>query len=147
MGRAGRLAGAIVAQTGSQYFLVGQTKEPCNFAEHGFEPPGRSLVEAPWFVRLGTTRAVTLAQPCLELAVEGEELALVLAHRFVIERNGSVSERLWRLVLAGGDPDSEVDPWQSPAGDESTGNVDARWLGAMPAPFWQIIRNTVLRCL
>ena len=138
MGRAGRLAGAILAQTGGQYFLVGQTKEPCDFPEHGFEPPGEPSDKAPWFVRLGATRAVTLAPPCLELAIEGDELARVLAHRFVIERNGSVSERLWRLVLADGDPDSEVEP---------TGDVDARWLGEMPAPFWQIVRDTVLRCL
>jgi len=138
MGRAGRLAGAIVAQTGREYFLVGQTKEPCDFPEHGFESPGKPPDKAPWFVRLTATRTVTLAPPCLELAHEGEELARVLAHRFVIERNGSVSERLWRMVLAGGDPDSE---------DEPTGDVDARWLGAMPAPFWQIVRDTVLRCL
>jgi hypothetical protein len=139
MGRAGRLAGAIVAQTGEQYFLVGQTKEPCDFAEHGFDVPAKPVEEAPWFVRLGAARAVKLAPPRLELELEGEELARVLAQRFVIERNGSVSERLWRLVLAGGDPDAEDD-------DEPTGDVDARWLGAMPAPFWQIVRDTVLRC-
>ena len=137
MGRAGRLAGAIVAKTHDRYFLVGQTKEPCDFTAHGFEPPAKAVEGPPWFVRLGATRAVVLAPPCLELSEEGEELAHVLAHRFVIERNGSVSERLWRLVLAGGDPDSD---------DEPTGDVDARWLGAMPAPFWQIVRDTVLRC-
>ena len=141
MGRAGRLAGAIVAETGDQYYLVGQTKEPCDFAAHGFEPPAKPVEGAPWFGRLGRTRAVELAPPRLDFAIEGEELARVLAHRFVIERNGSVSERLWRLVLAGGDPDAEDDP-----GNEPTGDVDARWLGAMPAPFWQIVRDTVLRC-
>jgi hypothetical protein len=70
--------------------------------------------------------------------LESEELASTLAHRFVIERNGSVSERLWRLVLHRGDTDAE---------DEPEGVVDARWLGEMPAPIWQVIRDSVLRCL
>jgi hypothetical protein len=56
----------------------------------------------------------------------------------VIERNGSVSERLWRLVLAGGDPDAE---------DEPRERIDARWLGEMPSPIWRMIRDTVLRCI
>ena len=137
MGRAARLAGAIVAHSGDEYFLVGQTKEPFAFAEHGFEPPAKPVEGPPWFVRLGALGTVKLSPPLLALGIEGEELARVLAHRFVIERNGSVSERLWRLVLAGGDPDAEGEP---------TGDVDARWLGAMPPPFWQIVRDTVLRC-
>jgi hypothetical protein len=48
----------------------------------------------------------------------------------VIERNGSVSERLWRLVL--GDAPAEV--------------VDLRWLGQMPLQVWQVVRDTVLKC-
>jgi hypothetical protein len=31
--------------------------------------------------------------------------------------------------------------------DEPEGAVDARWLGEIPAPVWQIVRDTVLRCV
>ena len=139
MARAARLAGALVVQTGSQCFLVGQTKEPCDFAANGFEPPGALPSGAPWFVPLCPTRTVSLSAPRLALSVEGEEAARILAQRFVIERNGSVSERLWRLVLNGGDPDADD---AAPIED-----LDARWLGDIPAPFWNIVRDTVLRCV
>ena len=128
MTRAFRLAGAIVAQSGEDYFQIGVTKEPCDYAGAGFERPESEPTSPPWFVRL---RAV-------EARVGGEELAHALAERFVLERNGSVSERLWRLVLSGGDPDAD---------DELGERVDARWLGEMPAPIWQMLRNTVLRCI
>jgi len=90
--------------------------------------------------RRGLGRAAGGARggPWLEIAVEGEELARRLAARFLIERNGSVSDRLWRLVLRG-DPDAE-----DPARDAV---VDARWLAEMPAPIWDIVRAQVLRCL
>jgi hypothetical protein len=140
MARAARLAGALLLETGSRCFLVGQTKEPCDFGAHGFEPPSALPDAAHWFVPLRPTRAVSLPVPRLVLSVEGEEAARVLVQRFVIERNGSVSERLWRLVLNGGDPDAD---------DEATTDedLDARWLGDIPAPFWNIVRDTVLRCV
>jgi hypothetical protein len=138
MARAFRLAGAIVAQTDDEYFQIGVTKEPCAYGGAGFERPESEPIRSPWFVRLHPLSGrVRLSPPWLELSLGGEELARTLAERFVIERNGSVSERLWRLVLAGGDPDAD-----EPAPER----VDARWLGEMPSAFWQMIRGTVLRC-
>jgi len=137
MSRAARLAGAILAETDGVFFLVGQTKEPCDFAVEGFAPPARDTGRSPFFVQLERMGTPRLERPCLELRVEGEALARTLAARFVIERNGSVSERLWRLVLHGGDPDSD---------DVPEGDVGARWLAEMPDPFWQIVRDAVLRC-
>ena len=137
MSRAARLAGAILAETDGAYFLVGETKAPCDFPAAGFAPPGRNTAISPWFVRLERLGTPRLAPPCLELGVEGEALPRTLAARFVIERNGSVSERLWRLVLNGGDADADEEP---------EGDIGARWLGEIPDPFWQIIRDTVLRC-
>ena len=137
MSRAARLAGAILAETDGAFFLIGQTKEPCDFAARGFAPPARDAGRSPFFVRLERLGAPRLERPFLELGVEGEALARTLAARFVIERNGSVSERLWRLVLNGGDPDSDDVPEE---------DVGVRWLGEMPDPFWQIVRDTVLRC-
>jgi hypothetical protein len=139
MGRAHRLAGAIVAESGGELFLVGNTKEPCDFAAHGFEKPVEIDAMKRPYVRLARAGEVRFSSgPSLDLDLEGEPLARALADRFVIERNGSVSERLWRLVLSGGDPDA--DP-------PKAGSVDARWLGQMPQPVWKLIRETVLRCV
>jgi hypothetical protein len=75
--------------------------------------------------------------PWLELSLEGPALLQALSARLLIERNGSVSERLWRLILSP-DPDVELDP---------AAVVDARWLGEVPAHLWQMVRETVLRCV
>ena len=39
MARVGRLAGAILAESHGHYFLVGNTKAPCDWRKAGFEPP------------------------------------------------------------------------------------------------------------
>jgi len=137
MGTAHRLAGAIVAGSAEDHYLVGSTKQPCDFAAHGFEAPVELDAMKRPFVRLARAGEVTLPGLFLELGLEGEDLARLLAARFLIERNGSVSERLWRLVAGGGDPDADL-PIEGP--------VDARWLGAMPPGIWRIVRDTVLRC-
>jgi hypothetical protein len=54
----------------------------------------------------------------------------------VIQRTGSVSERLWRLATGQSD-DSDIDPPDV---------IQARWLGELPPAIWQIVRDTVLRC-
>jgi hypothetical protein len=138
MGRAYRLAGAIVAETGAEHYLVGNRKQPCDFGAHGFERPVEVDAMKRPFVRLAHAGEVRLAGTFLVLDLEGEELALTLAERFVIERTGSVSERLWRMVVGFGDPDA--DP---PAG----ATIDARWLGAMPPGIWKVVRDAVLRCV
>ena len=138
MARAGRLAGAILVETKGAYFLVGNPKRPCAWAAAGFEPPGELDALARPFVRLGRSGTVDAPGPWLELELEGEEAAALLAARFLIERNGSVSDRLWRLVTgAGGDT-------PEPAADAV---IDARWLGELPAPIWEIVRETVLKCV
>jgi hypothetical protein len=194
MARVGRLAGAILAETGGDYYLVGNPKQPCDWRAAGFEPPagiderseswgrgpagsaggegarplwinerseswgrgpagsaggegarplwinerseswGRGSVPAVRLARCGTP---ALAAPVLELDVEGEPLTRLLADAFVIARTGSVSERLWRLVIGLSDDSDDDDP---PA------VIAARWLGEMPPAVWRIVRDTVLRC-
>ncbi len=130
--RVSRLAGAILLEADGQHYLVGNTKEPCDFAAAGFEPPAQPIdAMARPFVRLAQVRPVTLRAPVLTLDLAGEAAAARLAAAFVIERNGSVSERLWRLVV--GD-------------DARPDDIDARWLGQMPAQVWQVVRDTVLKC-
>jgi hypothetical protein len=60
----------------------------------------------------------------------GEALAHTLAAKLVIARNGSVSERLWRLAR----------------GEGATGEPRLQWLVEIPQPVWEIVRETVLRC-
>lgn len=136
MARIGRLAGAILAETEGQFFLVGNPKEPCDFAAVGFEPPAVvNAMERP-FIRLSPLKRVQVPPPYVTMDVEGEALAQLLVDRFVIQRNGSVSDRLWRLVT---DPKQE----QCAVPD---GKIDARWLGEIPAAIWNIVRDTVLKC-
>lgn len=136
MARVARLAGAIVAQTRGDVYLVGNPKVPCDFALAGFEPPPAVDARARPFIRLSPCRAVELAPPVLALDVEGEALPQLLAGAFLIERTGSVSERLWRLVIEQGGDDRVA----------SSDVVAARWLGEVPPAVWQIVRDTVLRC-
>jgi hypothetical protein len=136
MARVARLAGAILAETRGTYFLVGNPKLPCDFVTAGFEHPGDIDARVQRFIPLSRCGDVELASPVLELDVEGEALATVLADVFVIERTGSVSERLWRLVIGESDDDTSI------AADV----VQARWVGELPPTVWRIVRDTVLRC-
>jgi hypothetical protein len=137
MARVGRLAGALLVHTREDYFMVGDTKEPCDFAAAGFDPPGEIDMSSRRHLKLSPRREVKISPPCLNFDLEGEPLAKTLAERLLIDRNGSVSERLWRLVF---DPSAED---EVPA----DGIVGARWLTEMPAEIWAIIRDIVLRCL
>jgi hypothetical protein len=137
MARVGRLAGAILAETQGQYFLIGNLKEPCKFESHGFETPVELDAMKRPYVRLAASREISIAGPRLLVNLEGEALPRLLAERFLIERNGSVSDRLWRLVVS---PDGaeEIPP---------SGGIECQWLAEMPDEIWQIVRDTVLRCL
>jgi len=132
----GRLAGALVAETGGHFYLVGNTKEPCDWKAAGFVAPAQvDAVVRPYIV-LANGGAARVAGLRARVDVEGEPLARLLADRLLIRRNGSVSERLWRLIVSpGGEPPRE------------DAEVDARWLGEVPGPVWEIVRDTVLRCL
>lgn len=136
MALVGRLAGAILAETEGQFFLVGNPKEPCDFVAVGFEDPGVIDAMKQPSVRLSPLRPVQVPQPYVTMNVEGEALARLLVDRFVIQRNGSVSDRLWRLV---------TDPKQEHRA-APIGNIDAQWLGEIPSEIWQIVRETVLKC-
>ena len=137
MARVGRLAGALLAETGGEFFLVGNTKEPCDFEAAGFESPGEIDALERRYIRLAPRRAVELAAPYLRLELEGEALAALLAERLLIDRNASVSDRMWQLLM---DPTGQEELPEDEA-------VDARWLAEIPAPIWGIVRDTVLRCL
>ena len=146
MARVGRLAGAILLNTAGEHFLIGNTKCPCDWASAGFEAPGElNPLQTP-FVRLRSIGAVVGSGPWMHIDREGEELAALLANCFLIERNGSVSDRLWRLVLRAGHPSNDAldDDDDLLSADAE---IDANWLATMPPHIWRIVRESVLRCL
>ena len=120
MARVGRYKGAIIVEAGGAQWLVGNPKEPC--AEV------LDTLEAPYVRALATT--VPLVPGFVVDGEEGAALALALAGKLVIARNGSVSERLWRLVR----------------GEGTTGEPRLQWLAEIPQPIWEIVREQVLRC-
>lgn len=136
MARVGRLAGAMLVHTGNELYLVGNTKRPCDFAAAGIEPPGEiDAVKRP-YLRLSPTRPIEIAPPYLTLELEGEPLVQLLSERLLVQRTGSTSERLWRLITGQTEDDDEP----------ATPITSARWLGEIPQPLWNIVRDTVLRC-
>jgi hypothetical protein len=136
MSRVGRLGGAILAETGQDYFLVGTLKRPCDFPAAGFARPAAETDAHLRYIRLDRSGPLAVPGPWLTLPLEGPALLCALSERLLVERNGSVSDRLWRLVL-GPEPDDEAPP---------DAVVDARWLGEMPGHLWRIVREAVLRC-
>ncbi len=127
-----RLAGAILAETNGEYYLVGELKEPCDFEKHGFEKPPESDPDHPVkYKKLKTIGLVSLEEEHLEMETQGEELAELVFKRFVILRNYSVSDRLWRVVMV----------------RKKNGAADARWLEQMPDEVWEIVRENILKCL
>ena len=136
MAQIGRLAGALLVETRDEWWLVGNTKEPCDWGAHGFEaPPEVDAMKRP-YVRLQKAGKPNIGEPHLVVELEGEALARELATRLLVERNGSVSERLWRLVLGVEEPS-----------EAQRGGVACRWLIEAPDPIWRIVRDSVLRCL
>jgi len=128
-----RLAGAILAETQGEYYLVGELKEPCDFSKHGFEKPKEPDAHHPVrYKKLQVIGHVILEDgEHLQMETRGEGLAELLFKRFVILRNLSVSDRLWRVVTSHKD---------------SEGKVDARWLEQMPDEVWEIVRESILKC-
>jgi hypothetical protein len=136
MARVGRLAGALLAQTEGSYFQIGALKEPCDWTAAGFERPVAEVdgLSRP-LLRLAALAPVRVSGPALMLDLEGEALAAMLAERFIIQRTGLISERLWRLVLGLSD---EHEPVLS--------EIDARWLGQLPPAIWHVVRESALKC-
>ena len=134
--RIGRLAGAILAECDGSYFLIGNTKEPCDWEQSGFKAPAEidakktpalALKVLSSDISLGPTHLVVHLSP----EQQAEDVARIFADRFVITRNGSVSDRLWNVVV----------------GETVEAEVEATWLLNMPDHVWQIVRDTVLKCL
>jgi hypothetical protein len=133
--RIGRLAGAILAECDGSYFLIGNTKEPCDWEQKGFKAPAEvDAKKTPVLALEAVASDISLGPSHLVVHMSdeqsGEEMAGVYAERFLIVRNASVSDRLWNLVV----------------GEDGNAEVEATWLLNMPDAVWQIVRDTVLKC-
>ena len=138
MSRVSRLAGALLVESGEQYRLVGETKRPIDWEAEGFQAPEFAAVsdsQKPDWLSLQriVDEPYVASGPSLAVSGANDELCLAMKRCFVIRRNGSISERLWELVLDG----SKV---------EADGRYQAEWLVAMPESVWEIVRDSVLRC-
>lgn len=137
MARVGRIAGCLLVKSEGVYALIGYPKEPCAWEEHGFVPPSEMQHwEAP-YCRLQTLEGIApdLSEVFLEVELEGEPLRDALMDRLLVARNGSVSERLWRLIV-GADDEGNVAP----------GPRKARYLTETPQAIWNVVKDAVLRC-
>ncbi|MCR9141828.1 MAG: precorrin-3B C(17)-methyltransferase [bacterium] len=136
MAKTGRIAGGLIAQSGEDYYLVGELKIPCDWAAAGFEDPGEIKALERHYLKLTPLADARpeISEPYLEIDLEGEKLAQLLYRRLVIHRNASVSERLWDLIF-----DAEENEGQTV--------VNADWLARMPEEIWEIVRDEVLQCL
>ena len=129
--RVGRLAGAILLESGGGFFLIGNPKEPCDWAKAGFVAPGEiDGIARPFIPASQRPEQSRSPQPCPAHSKNaGSGLVELIANRLVIARNGSVSDRLWRLILK-----------------DSGAEIDATWLAGIPDDIWAIVRDTVLKC-
>src|SRR6187431_54718 len=139
MARVGRLAGGLLLETRlagkPAWFLVGDTKVPCDWLAAGFEPPRERDVIRERFIQLDVQGAPTLTGTTLSLGLEGVEAAQAIGERLTVDRNGSVSERLWGLILG-------EDEAEQPSGR----TIDCAWLCEMPIAVWNVVRDAVLKC-
>ena len=133
MSKVQRLAGGAIAETNGEYYLIGELKEPCDFKSLGFDAPPESHEDNRLpYRKLDVVSNVNLdSSHYLQMETEGEELAKLLFKRFIIHRNNSMSNRLWNVVTC----------------DQEEGAVDARWLEQMPDDVWDVVRDSILRCV
>jgi hypothetical protein len=139
MARVGRLAGGLLLETTlagkPAWFLVGDTKVPCDWLAAGFEPPRERDAIRERFIQLELRGDPTLAGTTLSVALEGVEAARVIGERLTVSRNGSVSERLWSLILG----EDEIE-------QASGRTLPCAWLCEMPSAVWDVVREAVLKC-
>ncbi len=134
MALVGRMGGSLIAETEGRYYMIGDVKGPCDFAAHGVVAPAERNVLAQPYLQLEIPGIYRWEEGTrLSCPLEGEALVQRLVDIFLILRNGSVSERLWRLVLSYSKP---VEPEL----------MDGTWLMQVPIGIWDIVRDQVLRC-
>ena len=80
-----RLSGAILAESNGEYFLIGNTKSPCDWAAAGFEPPGELGLRRAERVR-DLLVAAGIDRACIEVSSRGENDPAVRPGDQIFER-------------------------------------------------------------
>lgn len=132
MTKIGRFHGAILVETSGGYFLVGDLKEPADFAAGGFTEPDEISPLENKYLPLHVTAEIVIPAAEFVCSQSGPELLESIFHRLVIKRNGSVSMRLWNLLLDTDESETDV--------------PDISWLFSMPDEIWEIVQDQILRC-
>lgn len=132
-GRLGRLGGAVLYETDGEYYLIGNLKQPCNFEDFGFFTPEETIGRCVK-LRIGNRElAESFVFPYL---IQGGTSPEDIYEKFSVYRNSSISERLFTLVR----DNSDKVIWKG------TEYSDLRWIGSMPLPVWNIVRESILKC-
>ena len=134
MAELNRLAGAILLQVEDEFYLIGDTKEPCKFEERGFvAPQERDVVKTP-YIKLETNGTDLVKDDDYTIFFQSnqDDLPEQMVEKFMIFRNGSISERLWGLVTETSEKEAKV--------------VNGQWLVETPVDVWEIVRDSLLRC-
>jgi precorrin-3B C17-methyltransferase len=132
----GRLGGALLVNIREKYFLVGEFKEPCLLNDHGFKEIEQKNETHVYNIEL----LDKIKNPEIEYSFISaelkENLLLDLSLKWIIKRNGSVSERLTGLIK---DHSSSVIY-------KKKKYIDITWLAQMPTSVWGIVRENILKC-
>ena len=137
-----RLGGAMIllhhAEHGQEAYMIGDKKEPCDFRIYGMDNPSERDAKKMTFIQLKLLDkkiSPKVLYPAIRFhtLLTNKACASLLSRRFLIERNGMVSERLWTFVLSSYPEEQEV--------------VDCRWIIETPYSVWDVMRSTMLKCL
>jgi hypothetical protein len=123
MAQIARLAGALLAHSQGRYYLIGNTARS----------QAIDAIERP-YIELKAVSPVPLEPTVISVNLEGSALLQLLAERMLIARDGSVSDRLWSLIIG----ESEQTP-------DVPGELEADWFVHMPKRVWDAVRDAVLR--
>ena len=134
MAQIARLAGALLAHTDGRYYLIGNTRKPCDFAQAGFQVPSEPLGSSKRpSIELKAIAPVPLEPTVISVNLEGSALMQLLVER-MLEADGAVSDELWALIIG----ESEDTP-------DVPGELEAEWFVQMPKRVWDAVRDSVLR--
>ena len=132
MAKLGLLHGSFLLETEGRFFQIGDTKEPADYNNAGFEKPDFDPMESH-YVELKINGSPEINEPYLQFSDEGEELCEKIYEKLVIKRNASTSVRMWYLFF-----DAE----------EYNGQrvIDLQWLLDIPNEIWEIVQDEVWSC-
>lgn len=135
MAQVARWHGALVAHTEGRYFLIGNTEGPADFAEGGFEAPAEPVdARKRPYIELKAVAPVPLEPTVVRVDLEGMALVTLLVERLLVDPTGSVSDRLWNMLIG-----------ETGRAPDVPGELEANWFVQQPKRVWDVVRDKLLR--